>query len=75
MSGNTKDADYDRDMQLPFKTGECIVVTFSPVIDNPTEKLLPEVPVYFLTKQFSSYQPASFISTYLSLIWQPPRNA
>lgn len=73
MHGSPKDKDYDRDMQLPFKTPthciSSIVPAFVPVIpviviDKTME--IPEKKKNFPTNQFA-------LSSYLSNIWQPPK--
>ena len=74
MHGSPKDKDYDRDMQLPFKTPthciSSIVPAFVPLmpeisVDKPIE--LPEKKKTFATDQFA-------LSSFLSSIWQPPKS-
>lgn len=74
LHGSPKDKDYERDMQLPFKTsGDClssVAPAFVPSVneisfDKPIE--LPEKKKNFPQNQFSS-------SSYLSSIWQPPKS-
>jgi hypothetical protein len=73
MHGSPVDDDYDRDMQLPFKTmGDClssVTLAFVPAS--------PEIPVVRLLvtpiKPTFLYQQADILSPYLSCIWQPPR--
>ncbi len=74
MHGSPKDKDYERDMQLPFKTPtQCIssiVPEFVPLmpeisIDKPIE----------LSENKKSFPKTQFIlSSYLSNIWQPPKS-
>ncbi|ULQ53494.1 hypothetical protein [Flavihumibacter fluvii] len=74
LHGSPKDKDYDRDMQLPFKTsGDCVAAiapAFIPVmiewnIDQPVE----------IIQQDNLIKPDHFfVSAYLSKIWQPPKS-
>ncbi len=68
-----KDADYDKDSKLPFKT-----------LDNCNNSnyitLLPEQKfcfdsIFILTdkKVITKYYPSFFNSSYLKSIWQPPK--
>ena len=72
-NGNKKDADYEKDSKLPFKT-----------IDNCNSfnhiTLLPEQKFCFNTilistenKVIHKYYPSFSISNYLKSIWQPPK--
>jgi hypothetical protein len=72
-NGNVKDADYDKDSKLPFKT-----------IDNCNSSnhitLLPEQKFCFNTilitsekKVVHKYYPSFSNSSYLKSIWQPPK--
>ncbi|WP_162426659.1 hypothetical protein [Pontibacter pudoricolor] len=74
LSGNVKDADYERDMQLPFKTTDVVASTASPLF----------IPASFPELNFT-LPPAAHVhgapldegfqsSQYLSSIWQPPRS-
>lgn len=71
---NVKDADYDKDMKLPFKTHEgcnnSITIAFVP---NNFEELLAK-PSHIQNKTFSIYHEEFLKSAYLSTIWQPPKS-
>lgn len=76
MHGNPKDKDYDRDMQLPFKSSnDCVTnISFASVpafiefsFDRPI--------LFFVEKKPFPTQNQYLISSYLSFIWQPPRIA
>jgi hypothetical protein len=73
MHGSPKYADYERDMQLPFKTsGDCIssiVPAFVPV----TVQLTVTRPIEILEKKIFNPRNQIFHSPYLSNIWQPPK--
>jgi len=75
LHGSPKDKDYDRDMQLPFKTsGDCIssiaiafVSIMVPItIAKPAEIIQQKN--YIVLNQYIQ-------STYLASIWQPPKYA
>lgn len=68
------DADYDKDMKLPFKS--CTTSSISTIYfytPFPEFKQHPPL-VYFENEQhqFSDYS-FSYSSSFLSAIWQPPR--
>jgi hypothetical protein len=71
-NGNKKDADYDKDMKLPFKT------------HTETVNLLlfcDSVPSFSFTEKKSWAEPRKFLiasdefvhAAYAAAIWQPPR--
>jgi hypothetical protein len=74
-SGETnKDADYEKDMQLPFKSHDGCVTTFIAAYIAPSLSS-------FVLKEFSekitsfpSFEDCFLSSNYLSNIWQPPKN-
>lgn len=67
------DDDYDKDMQLPFKSLDCFsnVLTF---YFNQVQLLglSPKVQYTSSTSSFNSYQ-FFYSSAFLSSIWQPPK--
>ncbi|MBZ5856720.1 hypothetical protein [Flavihumibacter profundi] len=74
LHGSPRDKDYDRDMQLPFKTSnDCISVTapaFIPLsvelsVIQPVD--LPQKKNFIIDDQF-------ILPPYLSIIWQPPKS-
>jgi len=74
MHGCPKDRDYERDMQLPFKTADdCIAAispAFIPAAIQPVTVPSIEIPgrnLYIPRDQFIP-------SSYLSRIWQPPKS-
>jgi hypothetical protein len=73
FNGNVHDEDYARDMQLPFKVIDCAAPTFVCTIPLAAELILAPVPA----EAKSSIRPAdqsSFLSSYPSDIWQPPKS-
>ena len=75
MNGSPKDADYDRDMQLPFKKScpyclFCIAATaFMPIVISLSIK---KPLVLIVPKNYFS-QDQLLTSSYLASIWQPPK--
>jgi len=71
--GSPKDADYDKDMKLPFKSltnTNFLSVSFcTPFL---VLKQQPVVLFYKIENHFSSYS-FTYTSAYLSAIWQPPK--
>lgn len=71
--GNVKDADYEKDMRLPFKSAENPSgVSLSFYLLAPIVK--QDFIIHFTEKQlqFPRYN-FTASSAYLSAIWQPPR--
>ncbi len=71
FSGSPKDKDYDRDMQLPFKTTDCsllanIVVPLQPVSITTN-------PEFFVTNYYPAFKNNTSLPNHFSDIWQPPR--
>ncbi len=73
LQGNPKDKDYDRDMQLPFKTpvdlGYTITTASVPVI---LQFSIPD-PLEISQSKKTIPQGQFISSSYLSAIWQPPK--
>lgn len=72
--GIVKDADYDKDMKLPFKTHDgCINATISPFTPNnfSTEIVKTAIPG---STSYPLYNEVFTVSSFLSTIWQPPRS-
>jgi len=68
------DDDYDRDMQLPFKSSADCVAVMSTVYVSAMETFTIARPVSIvLNKTFIAIEKSLF-SSYLSNIWQPPKN-
>ncbi|OKL38523.1 hypothetical protein [Pontibacter flavimaris] len=74
LSGNVKDGDYARDMQLPFKTTDVVASATTPLV----------IPVPFPELNFT-LPPSAHVhgavldvdfhsSRFLSSIWQPPKS-
>lgn len=70
--GDVKDADYDKDMKLPFKTHDNCVTSIINVF-LPAQKVVITKLVQFVENKYPKLQQQSLHSTFLSNIWQPPR--
>ncbi len=74
MHGSPRDADYERDMQLPFKTfGDCVSVianAYVPVTFQIVQPRLIELPA----KKIFIPQDRFTHAAYCCNIWQPPKS-
>ena len=71
MHGSPKDDDYDKDMQLPFKTAECAAsITLDIIPAQPYPALQP---VAFINKTYPSLNNSSVRFNHTADIWQPPK--
>jgi hypothetical protein len=71
--GSPKDADYDQDMKLPFKTfNNCNFTNISNCCTLPYQAKLQNI--YFIKKN-NNLRDYSFLysSASLNTIWQPPK--
>jgi hypothetical protein len=71
--GDVKDADYGKDMKLPFKTHDNCVANVLNVYLPPSKVSITK-PVEFLEKKHFITREHFLHSSFLSNIWQPPRN-
>ncbi|WP_460554120.1 hypothetical protein [Ferruginibacter profundus] len=71
FSGNPKDKDYDRDMQLPFKTTECAAMVNVAIIPTPSYSI--KLPAYFIDINYPSLANSRERFSHTADIWQPPR--
>lgn len=74
LQGSPKDKDYDRDMQLPFKSsGDCLSVVSPAYI--PVAPTVPVIkPLDVPPKEKITLQNLHLLSPHLSAIWQPPQS-
>jgi hypothetical protein len=70
--GDVKDADHDRDMQLPFKQYNPTTLIFT-FFNNPTLLLKDKVFPPSVIKQLPLYRSPFHTSESSSNIWQPPK--
>ena len=73
FSGNPVDDDYARDMQLPFKTSDCIQAITSIVI--PEQIVISNEPLLVSTTPFFKVQNDWIPSNYIADIFRPPQFA
>ena len=73
--GDVRDADYEKDMKLPFKThSNCFSTNIIAVVVNLTPKItLPVKSNFAELKIIIPSEETTFSSLYLSNIWQPPK--
>jgi hypothetical protein len=73
FNGDPKDADYDKDMKLPFKTVN-VNPTAIAFCYNPNFSFNFSKPTFAtIFKQKFPRTAVHFSSSYLDAIWQPPR--
>ena len=72
-SGDVKDADYDKDMKLPFKSHENCVMAISNIFLPLSGQISISQPAAFLQKKNFVRKDRFINSSFLSNIWQPPR--
>ena len=70
--GDVRDADYEKDMKLPFKTHDNCVTSIINVY-LPSQKVTIIEPLQFVEKKYPKAQEEFLHSSFLSNIWQPPR--
>ncbi len=71
--GNVKDADYDKDMQLPFKTHDgCVNSSITPFVPHNFSTGV-EKTCTIENKSYPTLKDAFFVNSFLANIWQPPR--
>ncbi len=74
MHGSPKDNDYDRDMQLPFKTpSDCISTIAFAYVPTSLSISIPKPVLETTGIKYLRTKEAFLPSSYLSRIWQPPR--
>lgn len=76
LNGFTKDADFEKDMKLPFKATQDNCFSFVVLLPTPEKFELNSEPfVLEIHKPTILQKSQVFISNYLSSIWQPPKIA
>jgi hypothetical protein len=72
-AGDVKDADYDKDMKLPFKSHDnCVANVLNVYL--PIQKVTLAKPFRFIENNYSKPQEQFLHSSFLSNIWQPPKS-
>ena len=74
FNGDERDADYDRDMQLPFKTGTgALLISNAHLVTVPFYVVLPSVPVTEHEPEFNKFDSPWTPPAHHNDIFQPPR--
>ncbi|WP_317897876.1 hypothetical protein [Aurantibacillus circumpalustris] len=71
--GDLKDADYDQDMKLPFKSHDGCLNSSTVIFVNANFETLEAKSLTSLANTYSVYNEPLLPSAYLSFIWQPPK--
>lgn len=72
--GEVQDADYDRDMQLPFKSHDGCISSLMPVFVPVSFSVQLDKPVSSEMNSYSVYTEQFVSAAFLSAIWQPPKS-
>lgn len=76
LNGFTKDADFEKDMKLPFKSIGDTCYSYIVVIPNAFVEIPQRVEISLNKNTKGVIQKSqTFISNYFSSIWQPPKIA
>lgn len=75
FSGNVKDADYERDMELPFKDSDNCLVSSTPVTVPISEIIIADPQHADLLSNFVLQNDCSLPCTCKGAVFQPPRNS
>lgn len=76
LNGFTKDADFEKDMKLPFKASQDSCFSFVVVLPTPEKfELSIDFALFEIHTPNIIQKRQVFISNYLSAIWQPPKIA
>lgn len=72
FSGNPKDADYERDMQLPFRAND--VVLISSTVIPPAQLEVDFTPPVYAEKSFPLLGAEDLLQRHAVSIFQPPKS-
>ncbi|MEO7049922.1 MAG: hypothetical protein ABI091_31750 [Ferruginibacter sp.] len=73
FSGNTKDADYEKDLRLPFKTSDNFVMSVTPVTVPAICTIILPAQKFIHTNDHILKNDRKAATAYLDVIVQPPR--
>lgn len=71
FSGNPKDSDYDRDLQLPFRSNAVILMGSTVILPGLINADF--APPVYQEKSYSLFHLTQLSSSHTSGIWQPPK--
>lgn len=66
-----RDADHERDMQLPFKTNNCVVATVAVVVPEPV--MISAAPEMVETRSFPKVKDDHHLPNHVKNIFRPPQ--
>ena len=71
LSGTLHDKDYEKDMQLPFKTADCAAaISFTLA---PSGSFTIAGPLFYATKEYTALMNTNIPTTHHADIWQPTK--
>ena len=73
FSGNPKDADYDRDMQLPFRAQDVVLISSTVVLPGQVEMVF--VSPAYKQRTYPLFHVTETLPNHSFDIFQPPRTA
>ena len=68
------DADYEKDMKLPFKSYDGCINSIVSESVTTSYYFISSKPVFSHSNSYSSYTEQFLTSAYLTSIWQPPKS-
>ena len=74
MHGSPRDGDYERDMKLPFKTSAFYIGSVAPAFMPLMVQVPLTITVEISEKKRYNIPYQVILSSFMSNIWQPPRN-
>jgi len=74
MHGSPKDKDYNKDMQLPFKSSGDFISVLANEFVPLNEHISITAPVVLVSAKKIAKQQNDLLPSYLASIWQPPKS-
>ncbi len=74
MHGSTKDKDYSKDMQLPFKSSGDFIYVLANEFVPLNEHISITAPVVLVSEKKIDIDQNDLLPSYLANIWQPPKS-
>lgn len=74
LNAPVKDKDYDKDMQLPFKSSDDCISSISPAFVPVTIQHTAAEPIDISPEKIFFLKDQFLLSSYLANIWQPPKH-
>jgi hypothetical protein len=72
-ANHNKDADFDKDMNLPFKSQDNCISAISNIYVSLPENFSIPPPKRIIEEKAFAIEDEFLLSSFLSNIWQPPR--